>query len=85
MAIQFNGNKTILNRLGNLHKGDTFMYEGRIGLVVMVEVWLDDGYEKETQRFFIDLVKGKEFYTNQGDLIQDSDYVTPVNIKAEII
>lgn len=85
MAIQFNGNKTSITPLNTLNKGDTFMYEGRLGLVVMVEVWLDDGYEKETQRFFIDLIKGTEFYTDQGDPIQDFEYVTPVNIKAEIV
>lgn len=85
MAIQFNGNKTSMTPLRTLDQGDTFMYEGRLGLVVMVDVWIDDGYEKETQRFFIDLVKGTEFCTDQGDPIQDFEYVTPVNIKAEII
>lgn len=85
MAINFNGNKTMLVSLGSLTTGDTFMYEGRIGLITELYLWDDDFNTKEPQRFFIDLTNGRDFYTNSGDTLDSSEWVTPIEINAEIV
>ena len=84
MAIHFNGNKNGI-ALKNLKCGDTFMYEGRLGLVANLLTWDNKELVDEEQIFFVDLATGRDFHTNSGDTLDYCDDVIPVEINAELV
>lgn len=84
MAIKFNYNQNKVP-LENLNINETFIFGGRLGLVIECEVYDIAWNTSEPRRFWIDLSTGKDFMRDEYDQMNGTELVTPIDLSVSII